>query len=76
MKVVPLQVISDESKAALDDMITKATRRYQNGEIRTMCILTVDHKGEWYQAHFNSTVGDEAYMIALLQARLLKRINE
>lgn len=76
MNVVPLPVVDEESIAALDDIVSKLNKRREAGEIRALCVITVTKDGEWYQGHFNSTVGDESYMITLIQSRLMRRMNE
>lgn len=76
MKVVDLHKASPESLEALDQIVSKLNERHATGTIRALCVITVDTKGEWFQAHFNSTVGDESYMIQLMQSRLLRRLSE
>ncbi len=76
MNVVDLPKASPESLEALDQIVSKLNERYAAGSIRALCVITVDVKGEWFQAHFNSTLSDESYMIQLIQARLTRRLNE
>lgn len=76
MTVVTLDTPATRDAQALLTQAEGLLKRIEDGTARAAITVVVTKSGEWYLSISNTTLGDEAYAISILQARLMNMHNE
>lgn len=76
MSVSPLPTKPVRDAQALDRMVEGLIERHKAGQIRCGWVFFFDRENIPHFAAANTTLSDEAYMIAIMQERMMRLLAE